>query len=264
MMALLRLVAHAGTLVEPGSLSAAEHRPWPLPEEPWVIAQTWQRLLFAHWPLAPEALAGKIPPGLTLDTWHGKAWVALTPFHLTGLRARGLPPAPGMSRFHELNVRTYVSTGRKPGVWFFSLDAESALAVAAGRRLYQLPYFQARFDETVDGDRVRYRSRRIQPGAPPAELDVTYGPIGPPARSATASIETWLTERYCLYAADRGGRLLRTEIHHAPWPLQPADAHVVRNTMAASHGIRLDGAPALLHYAQRLDVVVWPPAPLVP
>ncbi|MBI3827606.1 MAG: DUF2071 domain-containing protein [Candidatus Rokubacteria bacterium] len=255
----MRLAATAASAIEPGALPPADHRPWPVPREPWVMAQTWERLLFVHWPVAPAALAGLLPPGLALHTRDGHAWLAVTPFHLTGLRARGLPPVPGLSRFHELNVRTYVIAGGKPGVWFLSLDAESAIAVAAARRLYHLPYFHARFAETVDGGRVRYASRRVHPGAPAAELEVVYAPVAPPAESAPGSLEWWLTERYCLYTVD-DGRLLRAEIHHAPWPLQRAEATFTRNTMTAGHGVHLEGPPPLLHYAQRLDVVVWPPA----
>ena len=106
-----------------------EHRPWPLPSGPWVMKQIWHDLVFAHWPVANDALRGLVPQGLTLDTWGGQSWVAVTPFRMSGVRAPGLPALPGLSRFPELNVRTYVTYGGKPGVYFFSLDAANLPAV---------------------------------------------------------------------------------------------------------------------------------------
>src|SRR5438093_9976956 len=103
-------------------LKVVEHRPWPLPSGPWIMAQTWHDLLFAHWPLPPDLLRPFVPAQLTLDTFDGQCWLAVTPFHMTAVRARWLPGVPGFSAFPELNVRTYVQVNQKPGVYFFSLD----------------------------------------------------------------------------------------------------------------------------------------------
>src|SRR5215213_585770 len=124
-------------------LSDPGHRLWPRPRRPWVMAQTWTHLLFAHWPLPPEAVRPLIPAGLPLDTFDGQAWVGIVPFQVVGLRARWLPPIPGTANFPELNVRTYITRDDKPGVWFFSLDAANRLAVEAARASYHLPYFKA-------------------------------------------------------------------------------------------------------------------------
>lgn len=255
----LRGFAAAAAAAERGALPPADHRPWPLPAGPWVMRQTWRDLLFAHWPLPAAALHHLVPGGLHLQTFDGHAWLAVTPFVLTGLRPRALPALPGLSRFPELNVRTYVTAEGKPGVFFFSLDAGSALAVAAARALYALPYFRARFSVSTAGDRVVYASRRTHRGAPPAELSVEYRPTGASAAAAPGTLAHWLTERYCLYAVDRRGGLRRAEIHHPPWPLQPAEARILSNTMTAGLGLALPDVPPLLHFAGRLDVQVWPP-----
>ena len=84
-----------------------------------------------------------------------------------------------------------------------------------------------------------------------------YRPISDVYRAEPGSLEHWLTERYCLYAQDPGGALWTNEVHHAPWPLQKAEARIRVNTMAASHGLDLHGPGALLHFARRIDVVVW-------
>jgi uncharacterized protein YqjF (DUF2071 family) len=87
------------------------------------MAMEWHDLLFMHWPLPPATLRPLIPPALKLDTFDGWAWIGIVPFEMRGVRPRLAPSLPGLSRFCELNVRTYVTAGGKPGVWFFSLDA---------------------------------------------------------------------------------------------------------------------------------------------
>lgn len=245
-------------LVDGAVMRQTAHRPWPLPDGRWVMAQTWHDLLFAHWPVPKVSLEGLIPPPLTLDTFDGRAWVGVVPFHMTGVRLRGLPPLPGVSAFAEINLRTYVTLGGKPGVFFFSLDAANALAVAAARRWYRLPYFRARISAVTDHGRTRYRSLRTHRHAPPAAFIAEYAPIGDVVPAQRGTLERWLTERYCLYAFDRRQRVYRGEIHHAPWPLQPAEAEIERNTMARPHKIALPGAAPLLHFSRRLDVRIWP------
>ncbi len=220
------------------------------------MAQTWHDLLFAHWPVPAHRLRGLVHPALTLDTFDARAWLGVVPFRMSGVRPRFFPPVPGPSAFAELNVRTYVVAEGKPGVVFFSLDATNGLAVSLARRFFHLPYFRARMTCAAEGDGIRYASRRTQRDAPLAEFRGRYAPTGPVALAAPGSLDHWLTERYCLYAEDPGAGLHRCEIHHVPWPLQPARAEIELNTMADPVGISLDGPP-LLHFARRLDVVVW-------
>ncbi|WP_309122062.1 DUF2071 domain-containing protein [Paenibacillus sp.] len=235
----------------------ADHRPWPPPRRPWVMKQTWDRLLFAHWPVRPDELRGLIPAELTLDTFDGAAWVAVVPFGMSGIRLRGLPPIPGTAAFPEINVRTYVTHQGKPGVYFFSLDATNPLAVASARLFFHLPYVRADMSiASIADGAVDYRSRRTHRKAAPAEFAGRYAPISEPFRAAAGSLESWLTERYALYIVRRGG-VYRGDIHHEPWPLQLAQADIRSNTMAAAAGIALPEEPPLLHYAHRLDVLFW-------
>jgi hypothetical protein len=239
-----------------GSLERVDHRPWPLPDGPWVMGQTWEELLFAHWRVPAEALRSRLPAGLELDLFQDEAWIGVTPFRVTGLRARGLPPLPLLSSFLEVNTRTYVTVGGKPGIWFFSLDAASELAVLAARRGYKLPYFRADMRAGWSGGRLSYESRRRDPEGAPAAFRARYRPNGDVLEADASSLAHFLTERYCLYAAD-GGRLKRAQIHHEPWPLQPAEAEIAENTMPPP-GIELLDDEPLLHFSARLDVVIWP------
>ena len=226
---------------------------------PWFMFQSWQRLLFAHWPVATEALAPVVPPQLEIDTFGGRAWVAVTPFEVRGFRVRFTPPLPGVSAFNEINVRTYVTVGGRPGIFFFSLDADSRFAVIGARRTFRVPYFAAsmRFDESG------FRSERTSRDGPAASFRASYGPAGARFHAARGSLEYWLTERYRLYTLDRRGRVLSGEILHPPWPLQPARAQIEENTMGRQVGIELEGDP-LLHYAARQDVIFWRLAASVP
>ena len=247
-------------------LDKVDHRPWPLPAGPWVMAQTWNNLLFAHWPVAVEVLRPLLPPALEIDTYEGQAWLSITPFRMTGVRPRLVPPMPWLSAFPELNVRTYVRDApaippgqqTKPGIFFFSLDAGNRIAVALARLGFLLPYFHAQMSLHKVGDTWHYVSHRIQPAAPAADFIARYRPTGSVFHAPPGSLDHWLTERYCLYTTGPSGRLFRCEIHHWPWPLQPAEAEVAVNTMTVSQGIRLPDLPPRLQFARRLKVAVWP------
>lgn len=239
-------------------LEHTAHRPWPLLTRRWTMFQRWHELLFAHWPLPIEALRPHIPADLQIDTFDGQAWIGVVPFRMSHIHPRGFPALPWISFFPELNVRTYVTDGAKPGVWFFSLEAGNPLAVAIARSQFHLPYFNARMVCDGQPTGVRYRSERTHRGAPPAAFEADYWPTGDVYQSAHGTLDSWLTERYCLYTTDWQGRLYRGEIHHQPWPLQPAEAEIAVNTMASAAGVSLPDVEPILHYAHRLDVLVWP------
>jgi len=218
------------------------------------MTQTWNDLLFAHWPLEPDYVRQFVPQPLALDLYGGQAWLAVTPFHMTNVRPRWSPPLPWISQFPELNCRTYVAYNGTPGVFFFSLDAARLLAVWAARYTYLLPYFHAQMRVRIENETVAYSSRRLKT---PAEFRGRYRPVGPVRRREKGALEYFLTERYCLFAV-RGSRVFRGDIHHVPWPLQDAETEIEVNTIAQAAGIQLPGVKPLLHFAKKLDVLIWP------
>jgi uncharacterized protein YqjF (DUF2071 family) len=240
-------------------LDRTEHRPWPLPDRPWVTAQTWHDLLFAHWPMDAALLRAQVPGALEIDTFCGAAWIGIVPFRMAGVRWRFTPPLPGLSAFPELNVRTYVTAEGKPGVWFFSLDAANAIAVAAARAAFHLPYFRARMSCQERGGWMHYDSERTHRGARTASLRGKYRPVGSVVEPTRGPLEHFLTERYCLYAAKSAGQILRGEIHHPAWQLQAAEAEFEKNTMMEAAGLPLPAGKPLLHFARRQDMVAWAP-----
>jgi uncharacterized protein YqjF (DUF2071 family) len=241
-------------------LDEIAHRPWRMPDRPWVMTQTWHDLLFAHWPVEPAQLRAKVPGAFELDEFDGAAWIGIVPFHMTNVAPRGVPSLPWLSAFPELNVRTYVRVADRPGIYFFSLDAGSALAVHAARTLLNLPYHSASMSVLRAADSVEYRTTRDSD--PTAEFEATYAPTGETFVAVEGSREHFLTERYCLYHLDHRARPYRLEIHHPRWLLQPAAASVARNTMADVNGIVLPDCAPLLHFARRQDMVAWAPSRL--
>jgi uncharacterized protein YqjF (DUF2071 family) len=219
----------------------------------------WHNLLFAHWPVAPEVLRPHLPPGLTLDTFDGQAWIGLIVFRLSGIRLRGFPPVPLMSAFPEINVRTYIRDEGRPAILFLSLDADNRLGIELAKLWYHLPYLHARMTFTAHEDEIAFSSRRSAPGAPAAILSGGYAPTGPDAYSAPGTLEYWLTERYRLYSVDGQGGLHRADIYHDPWPLQPAAATFAANTMALAQGISLPDRAPLCHYARQMPAIFWMP-----
>lgn len=240
-------------------LDYLDHRPWSLPGGRWIMTQTWHNLLFAHWPLPPDAIRPLVPPEIEIDTFDAKAWLGIIPFRLSAVRLRGWPEIPIVARFPEINVRTYVTQGGKPGVFFLSLDSDNILGIALARPWFRLAYHYSRIRFQASGDRISFRSERPTRHAKPcAAFSATYGPCPEaPFAPQPDTLEHWLTERYCYYAVDHAHNLYRCEIHHAPWQLQRAQAHIEQNTMALSHGIELPPTQPLLYYSHYMKALIW-------
>lgn len=237
-------------------MSEKSDRTWPLPEYPWIMRMTWSELLFAHWPVDPQSLTRLLPPGLTLDTRDDKAWIGVVPFLMSNVAPRCFPSIPRLSRFLELNVRTYVIHDGKPGVWFFSLDAENPIAVRFARATFHLRYMDAAMALAKDSMTITYQSNRTHRGEPPASFDASYQSSGEIFHALPGSLEYWLTARYCLYTANRRNVLFRGEIDHPPWSLSKASWNVKKNTMGSPLGVDLTGEPHLL-FAQPVTVRAW-------
>ena len=238
-------------------LEETAHRPWPMPSGRWVMTQTWNDLLFAHWPIDARAVRERVPASFELDLFDGEAWLGIVPFHMTNVAPRFVPALPWVSAFPELNVRTYVRVGDKPGVYFFSLDAGNSVAVGAARTLLNLPYYTAEMAATPAAGEIQYQSRRE--GNPAAQFQAAYRGLGSPRPPRPGTLEYFLTERYCLYAVNHRNVAYRLDIHHPPWPLESAEAQITANTMADAAGIRLPSMAPLLHFAKRQDMVCWAP-----
>ena len=222
-----------------------------------IMYQSWRKLLFMHWKLPPELLRPHIPNRLEIDTFDGAAWIAITPFIIRNNRPFFLPPLPLLSNFNEVNVRTYVHFKGVPGVWFFSLDADSALAVLGARTGFRLPYHTARMSFKEEDDQIFYTSRRRASSAQTPVLEASWRKGEMIGEARLGSLEFFLVERYCLYAGS-GRHLYRARIFHPPWRLQRAELMNFRSTMLEAQGLPKPAGNPLLHYSEILNTAIWP------
>jgi uncharacterized protein YqjF (DUF2071 family) len=207
--------------------------------------QAWRDLLFLHWEVPAQALQRLVPPELTIDTFEGRAFVGVVPFMMRDVR---LGPAR-LRPFQETNVRAYVHAQGVPGVWFLSLDAQSALAVWGGRALFGLPYFRAAIHCSSNEGTTRYALERR--GSPSARWKVQWTVEESAAHHAVAgTLEHFLTERYALYGSSRGRAPYRIRVHHPPWPLQRARIEALEGSLLEPVGLGM---------GRLLDLVVASP-----
>ena len=237
------------------ALEHLDHRPWQMPRRPWIWRQSWCDLLFAHWRVPASVLRSRVPRELVIQEREGSGWVGVVPFRMSGVSPRPFPDFPGLSSFPEINVRTYVEMDGRPGVWFFSLDATSPIAVRVARWFFHLPYFRASIDTNTSESGIGYRVGR-RPEGP--RFEATYREEGPEFCADPGTLDHWLTERYCLYAQNRRGAIFRTDVHHRPWALQRALCEIRRNELL--EGIGIDPLhPDHVLFSRGVDVVLWSP-----
>jgi uncharacterized protein YqjF (DUF2071 family) len=244
-------------------LVRTSHRPRPLPSGRWQQNQRWNDLLYAHWPVPIPEIAALLPDGLQVDTFQGSAWLGAVPFWMERLKFRGMPEMLGARNFPELNLRTYVRDQRTgtPGIYFFSIDSGSLLAVAAARCFSRLPYYWAEMGLEQRTEReFAFYSRRLL-SSRSVIFQARYRGLGPTRRLAEArpgTLEFFLMERYCLFTRNRAGQPVRANIHTIPWPLEEAEAEIDQNGLAAAIGIQLENREPVLHYSRRLAIYIWP------
>ena len=227
--------------------------PGPSSDMPSVLSMRWRDGVFCHWPVEPEVVGGRLPDGLEVATFEGKAYLGVVPFVMEAIRPRGIPARIGRS-FPELNLRTYVERGGDPGVYFFSLDADDRLSVALARRAFQLPYYRARMRFERRGERIEIRSQRTTEGVPPASFDATVE-VGREYRPVErGSLEGFLVENYRFVTESDRGRLYAGEIDHEPWRLAPADVTIRENGLFAANGFEGREDEPICHHAKPLEV----------
>ena len=235
-------------------LSQTSHRPYPAPRSPWLGRQSWRGLLLAHWALPPAMLSPHLPPSLEVDTARGAGWVSVVAYEMAEVGLRGMP-AFARQRFPQLNLRTYVLHRGKPGIYFFSLDADNALAVLAGSLITGLPYYRATMHRRVGPSGTSFSSRRR--GDPQVAFEAEYQSTQSPC--AAGQLDRFLTERYVFYARQANGSLTAGEVCHKPWPLQGVHQTIQHNTLAARFGFPLNRLPDHTQYSSGVDVLFWRP-----
>jgi uncharacterized protein len=235
-------------------LKIVSHRPYPLPKLPWLMTQTWTDVVFAHWPVAASSLRSIVPEGLEIDMYSGQAWISIVFF---SMKDAGLIFTPRFSlkeKVHEMNVRTYVKRNGKQGVYFFSLDTNSLLNTAGPRLSYFLPYFWAdlkkeRKNESLTIQAARKSSHR--------EYKCRLSISGQTFSAEKGTLDEWLTERYCLFNR-KGGRYLRTDIHHKKWKLLQAEGRTAETAFIPPELKGTAAETPIFHYSKSQTAYIWP------
>lgn len=222
-----------------------------------VLSMGWEHLLFAHWDVEPSIVDDALPAGIEADTYDGRAYLGVVSFVMNDIRPRFVPSALGLT-FGEVNLRTYVRADGDEGIYFFSLDADDVLGVTGARTFFSLPYYRATMDVETENGVVAFRSSRKHSGAPSAEFDATYEPMGEAFLAKEGSLEEFLTERYCFFVSGSSGKVYRGDVDHEPWRLQDATAEIRKNTMFETNGFEHpDDEPHLL-YSKGVEVSAEP------
>lgn len=239
------------------TLDRSSHRERPSRQP--IGYQKWRSLLFLHWHVPADTLKQHLPRGLELDLFEGQAFVGLVPFAMRQVRPSWCPARLGFN-FLELNVRTYVHDGKRTGVYFFSLDADSAIAVWIARNFWGLPYENATMSMSNarpggPGTKYTFRSSR-KGGVASFEASYTVGKRLP--ESDLGSLEYFLLERYLLFS-ELKGRLQVGQVHHVPYPAYSATVECLDQELLLSHGLgETWGAPDWIHYSPGVDVDIFP------
>ncbi|GAC1561233.1 MAG: DUF2071 domain-containing protein [Vulcanimicrobiaceae bacterium] len=220
---------------------------------PTLLDMWWHDVCFAHWRADAAVVARALPPGVELDRFAGDAWLSVVPFRMTNVRPRFGPTFPGFASVPEINLRTYVRVGNRAGVWFFSLDAASAIAVRAARLMTALPYFDARIVTRETGGTIAYTSDRTARGIVSGRFRARYVPSGEPQQAEMHGLDAFLHERYRFFS-HRGSELLTAEIRHEPWQLQATTLEVLENSMGDLIEHPLVGPPDHVRFGRRLHV----------
>ena len=255
-------------------LYSVGHRPWLPPDAQWLLSQSWNDALFAHFAVDPPTLRRLVPEALTLDLYDGVAWLTISPFYTSHLRPSGVPPLPGLSFFPQVSLRTYVTMEAKcgqykPGLYYFSVDAANLSAVWFARVFFRMQYWHSSVQisgATIQVRRPKERTIRCRcsrlhgPKAlnGPVQFDAVYAPEGEAERARQGSLDEFLMERYCVYSLNHQ-KFYRTEVHHQPWPLQRTSVEILTNSVAEPLGLNLGFKPDLCHFSRSLKALTWAP-----
>lgn len=219
------------------------------------MKQTWQDILFAHYPIEQKLLRPLVPDTLQLDLYNGLGWIGVVSLYVKNNRLRGLPKVPGIDQFPQLNVRTYVTLNGKPGVYFLSIDAPNILAVMLAKTFYRLPFYNADILIRYAHSEVHFKSIRRKSDI---QYNCSYYAASEFFLPKTGSFDEWIAERYSLYSLGKSGQIFRCDILHEPWSLKHAEAEFGNNTLLSNQGIRIESQQPILHFAKKKDVRLWP------
>lgn len=227
-------------------LNTTKHRPWQMPTEKWKFYQEWNNTIFLHWQVELSELEKLVPKELEIDLFDGNPWVSVVAFTMEKIRPRNLPSFPPISDFDEINIRTYVKSNNKTGVYFLSIEGGTKLSCKVAKSLSELPYRFSKIKRTKN-NYVAYNSEFND------KLNIEFA-IGKEIKEKT-KLDKWLTERYALFQ-DTGKSINEFEIHHLEWPINEIDLKRVALNYQRLDKL-LNNEPHKAHYSKGVKVIAW-------
>lgn len=227
-------------------LSTTNHRPWSIPSRSWGYYQEWNNVVFLHWQVDLDQLKKFVPEDLEIDLFEGKPWVSVVAFTMEKIRPKYLPAFPPISNFDEINIRTYVKSGHKTGVYFLSIEGGTKLSCQIAKGISGLPY---RYSHIKRGE-GQYNSENEQYND---RLAIEFN-IGK-EKTDLSGIDNWLTARYALYQ-DSNKKINEFEIHHLEWGINEID--ILQLDLSYSRFAQLiSDKPHVAHYSDGVKVIAW-------
>ncbi|WP_109851015.1 YqjF family protein [Aquimarina sp. AU58] len=227
-------------------LNTTEHRPWKIPNKNWKFYQEWNNAIFIHWQVELSELQKFVPKELEIDLFEGKPWVSLVAFTMEKIRPKNLPAFPPISNFDEINIRTYVKSNSKTGVYFLSIEGGTSLSCKIAKAISQLPY---RYSKIKRG---KHQYLSINPKFKD-QLDIQFSIKE--EITDKSPLDIWLTERYALFQ-DTEKSINEFEIHHLEWPIQKIEVTNLKVNYARFDKL-IKGKPDKIQYSKGVNVIAW-------
>lgn len=227
-------------------LHTTEHRPWKLPLGNWKFYQEWNNAIFMHWQVNLHELEKFVPKELEIDLYDGKPWVSLVAFTMEKIRPRNLPAFPPISDFDEINIRTYVKSNNKTGVYFLSIEGGNKLSCKIAKGISELPYRYSRMKRSNH----QYVSNNPETND---KLKVKFL-VGSDIEHKNG-LDRWLTERYALFQ-DAEKSINEYEIHHIEWPIKDIELRHLDFDYPVFKKL-IENKPAKIQYSKGVQVIAW-------
>jgi len=227
-------------------IEITDHRPWKLPTDKWKYYQEWDKVLFLHYQVDLKELQEFIPNELEIDLFEEKPWVSVVAFTMKNIRFRNFLAFPPISTFHEINIRTYVKSGDKSGVYFLSIEGGKRLSCLIAKEISELPY---RFSK-ISRNAHNYQSINASFNDR-LNIDFTVKE----EVNDKSQLDIWLTERYSLFQNTKT-EINFFELHHLEWPIHQVE---IKNLELAYPRFQklVHNRPSKAQYSEGVRVLSW-------
>ena len=229
------------------------------------LTAEWRHLLMLNYAVERALLELLVPPGTSLDTFQGRAYVSLVGFIFLNTRVLGVP-VPFHRDFEEVNLRFYVRRFAdgdwRRGVVFIKEIVPKPMIAAVARAAYNEAYIALPMQHQIE----------LQPDGAPAAVEFCWEQgessfalrakaVNPARLPAPGSLVEFITEHYWGYVRQRAGGSVEYQVEHARWHVWPAKDTAFEGDATSLYGgdfaKALRAAPASAFIADGSAVTVF-------